>query len=125
MEGRVPFAWSAGPEAVVIIGTELPAGLGQDGVRPRKRIRCGGLPAVALSVCLQYVCSMSAVCQCGRRVKGHGSWVLVGIKTGLLVVLGLGLLGFWALDRLQYSTLLYSTLLYCTVLYWMRAYMHA
>jgi hypothetical protein len=118
MEGRVPFAWSAGPEAVVIIGTELPAGLGQDGVRPRKRIRCGGLPAVALSVCLQYVCSLSAVCQCGRRVKGHGSWVLVGIKTGLLVVLGLGLLGFgrW----IDCSTVHYSTVLYC-----MRAYMHA
>jgi hypothetical protein len=115
-EGSVPFAWSPGREAVVIIGTELPAGLGQDGVRPRKRIHCGGLPAVALSVCLQYVCSLSAVCQCGRRVKGHGSWVLVGIKTGLLVVLGLGLLGFWALDRLQCSTAQHSTAQYSTVL---------
>jgi hypothetical protein len=119
MEGRVPFAWSAGPEAVVIIGTELPAGLGQDGVRPRKRIRCGGLPAVALSVCLQYVCSLSAVClqfvcslsvwqesQGSRQlgVGGDQDWA-----AGCAWAWALGLLGVGS------TAVQYITVQYCTV----------
>jgi hypothetical protein len=122
MEGRVPFAWSAGPEAVVIIGTELPAGLGQDGVRPRKRIRCGGLPAVALSVCLQYVCSLSAVCLQFVSVAGESRVTAVGCwwgsRLGCWLCLGLG---SWAFGRwIDCSTVHYSTVLYC-----MRAYVHA
>jgi len=73
--------------------------------------RCRRLPAVALSVCLR-LCFEG---ECGRtlgRVKGHGSWVLVGIKQDWAVACAyawawaLGLLGVGS-TAVQHSTAQY------------------
>ena len=99
------------------IGTELPAALGQECVCSFHSSEYGFPPWRC-----QYVCDSAR--ERLRRVKGHGSWVLVGIKTALLVVLGLG---SWALGLLgvgsttvQHSTVQIDV---CTVLYCTRACM--
>jgi hypothetical protein len=94
--------------AVAIIGTELPAALGQEYVRPRKH-QANTLRTASRRGVVSLSASRESGQDSGESSKGHGSWVLVGIKTGLLVVLGLR----W---------IYYSTVLYCTVLY---ACMHA
>ena len=92
------------------IGTELPAALGQECVCSFHASEYGFPPWRC-----QYVCDSAG--ERLRRVKGHGSWVLVGIKTALLVVLGLG---SWAFGRwIDNSAAQHSTdrCMYCTVLY--------
>jgi hypothetical protein len=100
--------------AVAIIGTGLPAALGQEYVRPRKhQANTSTLRTASRRGVVSLSASRESGQDSGESSKGYGSWVLVGIKTGLLVVLGLR----W----IYYSTVQYS---YSTVMSCPRACMH-
>jgi hypothetical protein len=101
------------------VGTELPAALGQECV-------CSSTQANTLAVDGFPPWRCRFVCDSASRESVAGHWgesrvTAVGCwwgssKTGplLVLMLGLGLLGFWALDQLQCSTAPHCTELYCT-----------